>query len=253
MPIALLATLLVGCWGPERLSGPSITVQNDTTRDLVLRQASSAWTVPGGSTEFLGLLDRGALDSGATFTIHDVATCAKLDTLQLTFRAVPDPMIVISDTAPPTARAMSTEERQSLGAPASASPFKCGGADAWQMLVVNKADIPYKLSMLPPDLGTGNAAHIKFLFDVPAATTGSITWPPSSVGAAGQIDLLDPLDCSIKSNVNHPATGSQVLTIGADGTLTLTNGEIPDGTTPLQFLNASTGGTGCVPIASPTG
>ena len=159
--VVLLAAIVAGCfWGPERGSGPSITVRNDTARDLVLRRADSAWTVPAGATEFLGLLESGALNSGATFTIHDATTCEELDTLQLTFTAVPDPLIIISDTAPPTARAMTTEERQSLGAslgpPASASPFKCGGAGAWQMLVVNKSDQRYELSMLPPDLGGGN-------------------------------------------------------------------------------------------------
>ena len=91
------------------------------------------------------------------------------------------------------------------------------------------------------------------LVDVPSSATGSITWPPYAVGAAGQIDLLDPVDCSVKGSVNHPATGSLVLTIEADGTLALTDGEIPDGTLALNYRSASTGGTGCVPGATPSG
>lgn len=206
-----------------------------------------------GSTQFLGNLDAGALNTGATFTILDAATCREIGTLPLTFQSVPDPLVIISETAPPTTRALTSEEQQSRGAPASASPFTCGGAQAWQMVVVNNSAKPYYLSMLPPKLGTSSGPQTKVLFDVPSAATGSITWAPEAVGVEGPIDLLDPLDCTVLDSVTRPGTGSFVLTIDTAGSLALSDGEIPDGTVPLHYQGASTGGTGCVPRATPTG
>ena len=83
--IALMIALVVaGCWGGERLQGPTLAIRNDTAEPVVVRVQRSKWEVPASGSGYLGAL---SFMPAASVEILDPTTCARLDTVAITFPA----------------------------------------------------------------------------------------------------------------------------------------------------------------------
>src|SRR5262245_310167 len=65
-----VASLVIAC-GPERMGGPTITVENDTGRAVLLERLDDKWTIPSGFDGYVTRLEMTAFQGGATFRVRD--------------------------------------------------------------------------------------------------------------------------------------------------------------------------------------
>jgi hypothetical protein len=129
LPIAIVGVMLFmtlrTCTAGERLVGPSVGVQNDSGRAIVVRLGTGKW--PVGLGEIRGLrpyFPYSFINATVTFEILDAASCQTMGTIAVDFGANHDAWIVVPPSGPATVAQLPTEGRVGQG-DANAAPDVC--------------------------------------------------------------------------------------------------------------------------------
>lgn len=117
-----LVTTIGACTQGERLVGPSVYVQNDSGRAILVRAGTTTWAI--GLEEIVTLkpqLPRSTIGLKWTYEIVDAASCQISGTIIVDFGALADPYIVVPTTGAATAL------EGGYGPPVSIAPSRPGG------------------------------------------------------------------------------------------------------------------------------
>jgi hypothetical protein len=256
--VALMIVLVVaGCWGGERLQGPSLAIRNETAEPVVVRVQRSKWEVPASGSGYLGTLP---WMPAASVEILDPKTCARLDTVAISFQPDMDQVLTVPASGTASSRATTIDDDTASMPKPSMDPNRCvGPEDFVSISVENRSSMTFDLvaRSISADL-------VSQLLEVAGKGSGSLAsigfpnWGVSKAKVdsrlgAGAIDLIDPASCRVLATVEFPDYGSFVVTIDEGGALSIADGPLPTGPSlPKKGVACQPGGTP-LPPASPAG
>jgi hypothetical protein len=228
----VVAMMLAGCIGGERLIGPTVTIRNDSARPLVVRLERLKWAIEPGQSGLLAILNGYYFTNEASFELLDKATCDVIETVSVTFASKPDAVLTVPVAGGATTRALNDADRNAAGPEATMDPNLClGPADGLNVSVVNRSSEPYFVVVR-----TASGESVAYPLQVPRhgsgtlVTNGVLAWGRAvglDILAAGSIELLDAGSCRVIGKVQHPDLGSFAVLVDESGAVTIGPAPLP--------------------------